>query len=67
VDHGDRDVPAWFTPQFTVGTREERAEGTDVPPDLPGTLTRPACTLAAGPIPMLIPVHAVHAIHRYII
>jgi len=67
VDHRDGDVGVWFTRQFTVGTREERAEGTDVPPDLSSTLTRSAYALTARSIRELLPVHAVHAVRRYII
>lgn len=60
MDDRDRDMGPRFTRQFALGTRKERAEGTDVPPDLTG----PACTLSAGPIAMLLPVRASR---RYII
>ena len=67
VHHRDSDVRPRFTRQFALGPLQQLAEGTDVPPDLTATLTGLACTLAAQPIPMLLPAHAVHAIHRYII
>jgi hypothetical protein len=67
MDHRNRDVGTRFTRQFALGTREQRAEGTDVPPHLASISSGPARGLCAGPIVMLLPVHAVHAIHRYVI